>query len=96
MVGRRQRHTSQESQRDMLFYLQILIFLIINILIDMGILKSILKLCDLTGKQTVYLSKRSLIAIGSYMKWSETESKDYLMWSLKGKALDFSTITTDI
>ena len=30
------------------------------------------------------------------MKWSETESKDYLMWSLEGKALDFFTITTDI
>ena len=28
------------------------------------------------------------------MKWSETESKDYLMWSLEGKALDFFTITT--
>ena len=27
------------------------------------------------------------------MKWSETESKDYL-WSLEGKALDFFTITT--
>ena len=30
------------------------------------------------------------------MKWSETESKDYLMWSLEGKALDFFTHTTDI
>ena len=30
------------------------------------------------------------------MKWSETESKDYLMWSLEGKALDFFTITYDI
>ena len=30
------------------------------------------------------------------MKWSETESKDYLMWSLEGKALDFFTITSDI
>ena len=30
------------------------------------------------------------------MKWSETESKDYLMWSLEGKALDFTTITSDI
>ena len=31
------------------------------------------------------------------MKWSETESKDYLMWSLEVKALDFFTIkTTDI
>ena len=28
------------------------------------------------------------------MKWSETESKYYLMWSLEGKALDFFTITT--
>ena len=28
------------------------------------------------------------------MKWSETESKDYLMWSLEGKALDFFIITT--
>lgn len=28
------------------------------------------------------------------MKWSEEESKDYLMWSLEGKALDFFTITT--
>ena len=30
------------------------------------------------------------------MKWSETESKDYLMWSLEGIALDFFTITSDI
>ena len=30
------------------------------------------------------------------MQWSETESKDYLMWSLEGKALDFFTITSDI
>ena len=31
------------------------------------------------------------------MKWSETESKDYLNWSLEGKALDIFTIsTTDI
>lgn len=31
------------------------------------------------------------------MKWSEAESKDYLMWSLEGKALDFLTITkTDL
>ena len=30
------------------------------------------------------------------MKWSETESKDYLMWSLEGKALDFFTLTSDI
>ena len=28
------------------------------------------------------------------MKWSETESKDYLMWSLEGKALDLFTVTT--
>ena len=27
------------------------------------------------------------------MRWSEEESKDYLMWSLEGKALDFLTIT---
>ena len=27
------------------------------------------------------------------MKWTEEESKDYLMWSLEGKALDFLTIT---
>ena len=59
MVGRRQGHTSQEGQRDMLLYLQIQTVLII----DMGIHESILKLCDLTGKQTGYLSKRSLIVI---------------------------------
>lgn len=27
------------------------------------------------------------------MRWSEEESKDYLVWSLEGKALDFFTIT---
>ena len=27
------------------------------------------------------------------MRWSEKESKHYLMWSLEGKALDFLTIT---
>ena len=30
------------------------------------------------------------------MKWSKNESKDYLMWSLEGKALDFFTITADM
>ena len=31
------------------------------------------------------------------MKWTEEENKDYLMWSLEGKALDFLTITkTDL
>lgn len=30
------------------------------------------------------------------MLWSETESKDYLIWSLEGKALDFFTISLDI
>ena len=39
------------------------------------------------GSQTGCLGCRKL------MKWSETESKDYLMWSLEGKALDFFTIT---
>ena len=61
MVERRQGHTSQEGQRDRRLHLQILTFLI---MIDMGILESILKLCDLTGKQTGYLSKRNLIVIG--------------------------------
>ena len=62
MVRKRPGHTSQ-GQRDMLLYLQIQTVLIINILIDMGILESILKLCDLTGKQTGCLLKRSLIVI---------------------------------
>ena len=43
MVRKRPGHTSQ-GQRDMLLHLQILTFLIMDILIDMGILESIRKL----------------------------------------------------
>ena len=48
----------------------------------MEILENIQKLCVLMGSQTGCLSERSSTVI-------ETESKDYLMWSLEGKALDF-------
>ena len=30
------------------------------------------------------------------LKWSETESRDYLNWSLEGKALHFFTVTTEM
>ena len=30
------------------------------------------------------------------MKWTETQSKDYLIWSLEGKALDFFASSIDV
>ena len=44
--------------------------------------------------KTIWLSfKKKFDSYRKVMKWSEEESKDYLMWSLEGKALDFLTIT---
>ena len=37
--------------------------------------------------------KKKFDSYRKVMRWSEEESKDYLMWSLEGKALDFLTIT---
>ena len=48
------------------------------------------------GKTNWLSFKRKFNSYRKVMKWSETESKDYLMWSLEGEALDFFTITSDI
>ena len=48
------------------------------------------------GKSNWLSFKKKFNSYRKVMKWSETESKDYLMWSLEGKALDFFTITSDI
>ena len=49
------------------------------------------------GKSNWLSFRKKFDSFRKVMKWSETESKDYLMWSLEGKALDFFTITaTDI
>ena len=48
------------------------------------------------GKTNWLSFKKKFNSYRKVMKWSETESKDYLMWSLEGKALDFFTITSDI
>ena len=46
------------------------------------------------GKTNWLISfKRKFDSNRKVMRWSEEESKDYLMWSLEGKALDFLTIT---
>ena len=48
------------------------------------------------GKTNWLSFKKKFNSYRKVMVWSETESKDYLMWSLEGKALDFFTITSDI
>ena len=49
------------------------------------------------GKTNWLSFKKKFDSYGKVMRWSEEESKDYLMWSLEGKALDFLTITkTDL
>ena len=45
------------------------------------------------GKTNWLSFKRKFDSYRKVMRWSEEESKDYLMWSLEGKALDFLTIT---
>ena len=57
----------------------------------MGILES-----RFDGKTNWLSFKKKFNSYRKVMKWSETESKDYLMWSLEGKTLDFFTITSDI
>lgn len=46
------------------------------------------------GRSTWLSFKRKFNSYRDVMHWSEEECKDYLMWSLEGKALDFFTITT--
>ena len=54
------------------------------------------KLC-FDGKTNWLSFKKKLDSYRKVMRWSEEESKDYLMWSLEGKALDSLTITkTDL
>ena len=48
------------------------------------------------GKTNWLSFKKKFNSYRKVMKWSETESKDYMMWSLEGKALDFFTIISDI
>ncbi|MEW8545915.1 MAG: hypothetical protein AB2693_20530 [Candidatus Thiodiazotropha sp.] len=45
------------------------------------------------GKSNWLSFKKKFNSYRKVMEWSEEESKDYLMWSLEGKALDFFTIT---
>ena len=45
------------------------------------------------GKTNWLSFKKKFDSYRNVMKWTEEESKDYLMWSLEGKALDFLTIT---
>ena len=44
------------------------------------------------GKTNWLSFKKKFDSYRKVMRWSEEESKDYLMWSLEGKALDFLTI----
>ncbi|KAH3844511.1 hypothetical protein DPMN_086769 [Dreissena polymorpha] len=46
------------------------------------------------GKTSWLSFKRKFESFQRVMNWSEDECKDYLLWSLEGKALDFFTITT--
>ena len=45
------------------------------------------------GKTNWLYFKKKFDSYRKVMRWSEEESKDYLMWSLEGKALDFLTVT---
>ena len=45
------------------------------------------------GKTNWLSFKKKFDSYRKVMRWSEKESKDYLMWSLEGKALDFLMIT---
>ena len=45
------------------------------------------------GKTNWLSFKKKFESYRKVMRWSEEESKDYLIWSLEGKALDFLTIT---
>ena len=45
------------------------------------------------GKTNWLSFKKKFDSYRKVLRWSEEESKDYLMWSLEGKALDFLTIT---
>ena len=45
------------------------------------------------GKTNWLSFKKKFDSYRKVMRWSEEESKDYLMWSLEGKVLDFLTIT---
>ena len=45
------------------------------------------------GKTNWLSFKKKFDSYRKVMRWSEEESKDYLIWSLEGKALDFITIT---
>ncbi|XP_052224997.1 serine/arginine repetitive matrix protein 2-like [Dreissena polymorpha] len=46
------------------------------------------------GKTSWLSFKRKFESFQKVMNWSENECKDYLLWRLEGKALDFFTITT--
>ena len=46
------------------------------------------------GKSKFLSFKRKFDSYRNVMEWTDEECKDYLMWSLEGKALDFFTITT--
>lgn len=45
------------------------------------------------GKSNWMSFKRKFKSYRQVLNWSETESKDYLLWSLEGKALDFVTVS---
>ena len=49
------------------------------------------------GKTNWLSFKKKFDSYRKEMRWSEEESKDYRLWSLEGKALDFLTVTkTDL
>lgn len=45
------------------------------------------------GKSNWLAFKRKFTSYRQVLNWSETESKDYLLWSLEGKAQDFITVS---
>ena len=46
------------------------------------------------GKSKFLSFKRKFDSYRNVMEWKDEECKDYLMWSLEGKAIDFFTIST--
>ena len=48
------------------------------------------------GKSNWRSFKKRFDSFRKVMKWSDTQCKDYLIWSLEDKALDFFTISIDV
>ena len=90
-----QGHKKPEDQRNAICHLLILTLLFIDIIV-MGTLENIPKVYVLMGYQTGDHFKKRFDSYRKVMKWTDTQCKDYLIWSLEDKALDFFAMSIDI